>query len=260
MTKPQDDRDRLATALQELRLDTGLSTAAFAKRLGWSQSKVSKTELGRTLPKPDDVVAWVRAADADPARLEELVAIADRVGYQATEVRRALAPGRRRVQEDIRRLEASASAIRVFAPTLIVGLAQTRAYADAVFRLGRRVGPPDESIEEVVQARLARQAVLKDKSLRRKAASPISNVSAGVVPFDADQHAHQYHGFAILGDPERDSDSMVLVPTFTRSIVIRSADEVADYVGHFEVLRSAAVEGERLRALLRGVMAGLADE
>ena len=219
---------------------------------------------------------WAEAAGAEPSLRDELVALADQAGYQATEVRRALAPGRRKAQEEVQRLEAAASVTWVFAPVLVVGLAQTRAYADAVFRLGRLVGPVGESRAEVVQARLDRQAVLEDKTkrfhllmgeaaLRRQLVpadamreqlnrlidlSERDNITIGVIPFAAEEIAHQYHGFAVIGDPETE-DATASVVVLTRIIRIQAHDEIADYVAHFESLRSAALEGEPLRAFLR---------
>jgi hypothetical protein len=71
-----------------------------------------------------------------------------------------------------------------------------------------------------------------------------------VIPFDADESVHQYHGFAIIGDPVVDDAAIVLVETLTRALAIRDPAEVATYVDHFAALRDAAIEGDRLRALL----------
>lgn len=263
--------------MRALRLNANLSTTQLAAQLGWSQSKVSKTELGRTLPEPDDVAAWAIATGADAETREELVGIADMAAVQLTEWRRELAPGRRRMQQEIERLEAAASVIRVFSPEVVVGLGQTRAYAAAMFRLGRRVGPP-EDVDEVVQARLARQAALSEPhkrfelvmgeaALHRRLVSvpelraqlehlsqlsARENVALGVIPFDADERVHQYHGFAIIGDPDQDKEALVLAETLTRVVRIRTAAEVTEYVTHFAALRAAAVEGGELRTFLRG--------
>lgn len=277
-----DERTKLAAALRGLRQGTGLSTTKFAKRLGWSQSKVSKSERGVTMLEPDDVAAWATAAEAGSAQQEELVAIATRAAAQLTEWRRALAPGRRRVQEDIQRLESASSVIRVFAPAVVVGLAQTQQFAEAVFRLGTPEVSPEE-LPEIVDARLARQIVLNDETkrfcllmsetaLRRGLIdrsdmreqierliqlSERPNVAIGVIPFSAVERVHQYHGYAILGDLSVDDEAIVLAETVTRGITIRAPREIAEYIEHFEALRSAALEGEPLRAFLREVIAEL---
>lgn len=273
-----EERRRLAAVLRALREDAGLSTTQLAARLGVSQSKVSKTERGRTLPQPDDVDAWGRATGAPPEVRAELVALAEGLSTQFTELRRALAPGRRRKQEEIRRLEAAVSVIRVFDPNVIVGLAQTPRYAEAMFRLGRDVGR-DDDLGEIVEARLARQAALRDEgrqfsllttetALRRRLVpsgvmraqierlielSAQDNVRVGVIRFDADERVHQYHGFEILGDPAVDTEALVLVETVTHALTVRKTEEIRDYIDHFEALWTAAVGGEALREFLRDV-------
>lgn len=279
MTTPE--RQQLASALRGLRLDAGLSTTALADRLGWSQSKVSKTELGRTAPPPDDVAAWASATGASPDLRAELIALAAAAEQQTTEWRRELAPGRLRLQQDIARLEATVSVIRVFGHDVIPGLAQTAPYAAAMFRLGRQLGSAEEVPSDVVAARIARQAVLDDLTKRiyllmsetaiRRQLLPRAemddqlqrlirlskqpNVSVGVIRFDAQEVAHQYHGFAILGDPEHDEQTLVLAETVTRGLRVRAPDEVADYVAHFDQLWAAATDGEALRIWLAEVTA-----
>lgn len=286
MTEPNDElRERLAAALRALRQDTGLTTTALADRLGWSQAKVSRTELGQTRSKPVDVDKWTRATGADARQRSELFELAERALTVFTDLRRERAPGRRRVQQDFQRLEKAASEIRVFAPSLIVGLCQLRAYAEAVFR---RSDPPlpEVEIDPLIDAHLARQEVLADRgkkfhllmgeaALRRRlvaapdmrrqlerliALSSRRNVTIGVIPFDADERVHQYHGFEIIGAPHLDREVMASAVNLTRTINIRSTDEVDLYVSHFDALRERAVEGARLRTLIQGVLAELPDD
>jgi transcriptional regulator with XRE-family HTH domain len=283
MNPTPDDKARLASTLKNLRVDAGLSTTRLAGVLGWSQSKVSKTETGRTMPAPDDVAAWCRQVNAPAGVREELVEIAAAAAAQATEWRRELAPGRRRKQDDIRRMEHKASVIRVFAPDVVVGLAQTRAYVEKMFRLGRKIGPVDEPAEDVINARLARAEVLDrtDKvfvllmgefALRRTLIpaeemraqiqwlielSHRPNIDVEVIPFAAEEKVHQYNGFAILGDPDVDDEAIVLAETLTRGLSIRSSEEIREYIEHFDALRVAAIRGDELREFLQEVIDGL---
>jgi hypothetical protein len=73
----------------------------------------------------------------------------------------------------------------------------------------------------------------------------------GVIPFRAKERVHQYHGFAILGDPEIDDEVIVLAETVTRAITVRASGEVAEYVEHVNGLRAAAIDGERRKTLLQ---------
>jgi len=274
---------KLASTLRNLRVDAGLSTTKLAAELGWSQSKVSKTETGRTKPAPEDVDAWCRHFHAPPEVREELVEIATTAAAVAADWRRELAPGRRRKQEDIRRMEQAASVIRVFAPDVIAGLAQTRPYVEKMFKLGRKIELVDEPDEDVVNARLERASVLDqvDKqffllmgefALRRRLIpsgqmreqvehlielSIRPNVTIEVIPFAADEKVHQYNGFAILGDPDIDDEAIVLAETLTRGLSIRSSEEIREYVAHFEALRLGAISGTDLHFFLQEVIKGL---
>ncbi|MGQ0772831.1 MAG: helix-turn-helix domain-containing protein [Pseudonocardiales bacterium] len=278
-----NERRRMAEALRDLRIDAGLSTTQLAQRLGWSQSKVSKTERGVTLPPSSDVEAWAVATQAPAELRAELIEIADEAASEFVEWRRFLAPGRRRVQQEVQRLEKAASVLRVFAPAVVVGLAQIRPYAEAVFRMGWR-GPAENS-EEVVNARLARQVVLADErkrfelvmgeaALRRRLVPPAamraqlarlveltwqSNVRLGVIRFNAEEAVHQYHGFAVLGDPDLDDEAVVAAETLTRALVVRKDEDIREYVEYFNMLHATATEGEPLRMFLHELIAELPE-
>ncbi len=273
----------MAEALRRLRAQAGLSTTQLAHRLGWSQSKVSKTERGVTLPQPSDVEAWAIATGASRKLQAELGLLADRSTVEFIERRRVLAPGRRRVQEEIQRLEQAASVVRVFQPDVVVGLAQTRNYVAAMYRLGQNI--PAENLDDAVTARLARQATLADQSkrfelimgeaaLRRRLIPPEPmraqlerlielslrpNIFLGVIRFDAHEIVHQYEGFSVIGDPDLDDEVIAGTSTVTRTLRIRGEAEIREYIEHFTALRAAATEGEPLRALLEQLIAELSE-
>lgn len=265
----------MAEALRGLRVEAGLSTTQLAHRLGWSQSKVSKTERGVTLPQPSDVEAWAIATGSSTELRAELGSLADRSTVEFVERRRVLAPGKRRVQQEIQRLEEAASVVRVFQPDIVVGLAQTRAYIEAMFLIGGKT--PPENLDYAVASRLARQATLVDQSKRFELVmgeaalhhqlvrspdmraqlerlvelSRQSNVHLGVIRFDADERAHQYHGYSVIGDPGLDDEAIVWITTVTRTLRIRGEAEIREYIEHFNALRAAATEGEPLRVFLQ---------
>jgi transcriptional regulator with XRE-family HTH domain len=272
------DRERLAESLRALRLEAELSTTQLGRLLGWSQSKVSKIELGRTTPAVSDVEVWCRATGAEPDRQRELRPLAERLAHQSNRWRRELSTGRREMQRTVHRLEKAATVVRVFSPDVIVGLAQTRAYAEAMFTMGRDLyGPDARQRVEIVDARLARQAELDDASkqfyfvmgetaLHRRLVraeafdeqlsrlltiATMPNVEISVIPFAGPERVHQYHGFAVIGDPDRDAESRVLVETVTRALTIRTTDEVREYVDYFNALRASAVTGADFADLVR---------
>ena len=150
------DRRRLAASLKELREDTGLSAERFGQPHGWSQGKVSKIELGRTVPSPEDVETWASAA-GHPERAAELAKLAGSVATQT----RGYA-GRRKDTLAARAEEAGvaetlSTVVRVFQPAHVPGLLQTADYARRVFELLER---PEEEIPPAVNARMQRQDAL----------------------------------------------------------------------------------------------------
>lgn len=281
MTELPDERRRMAETLRGLRIDAGLSTTQLAKRLDWSQSKVSKTERGVTLPPPSDVKAWAVATGASVELAAELIELADLAAVEFVERRRVSAPGRRRVQEEIQRLEEAASVVRVCQPNIVVGLAQVGSYIEAMFSKGRRT--PPEHLDKAVASRLARQAALADRrrrfefimgeaALRHGVVRPPAmrtqlerlvelsrqpNVYLGVIRFDAKERAHQYHGYTVIGDPDLDDEAIVWITTVTRTLRIRGEAEIREYIEHFDALRAAATADEPLRAFLHELIAEL---
>ena len=165
--------------------------------------------------------------------------------------------------------------MRVYNPMVVVGLAQTRPYVEAMFRMGRYATPP-EHLDEAVDSRLARQATLADRGIRfelvmgeaavrRRVVPPtamreqlvrlvelsrLPNVDLGIIRFDAAESVHQYHGYSIIGDPDVDDEVLVGATTVTRNLRIRDDAEIREYLAHFNQLRAAASTGDALRAFL----------
>jgi transcriptional regulator with XRE-family HTH domain len=274
-----DDRRKLASGLRALRLDGGLSTTELAKRLGWSQAKVSRVERGVTLAKPPEVDQWAAELNCAPELRRHLVALAEREGLELTRYKQAAAPGRRKRQEEIKDLESRASTLWMCPIFIVPGLTQTRQYASMIFTIGRSRAAPSDEVADAVAARMARQSVLDDDSknfnmlfaetaVRRSLLakdemkeqierlieeSRRENVSMGMIPFAARERTLMYHGFSIIGDPDVDERSVALVSTLTRSITIRDPDEVREYIAHYRRLAEGAVFGDELRGLLREI-------
>jgi hypothetical protein len=214
----------------------------------------------------------------------ELAELADRAFVEFTEFRRILAPGPRRVQQEIQRLEELASVIRVFNANVVVGLAQTHAYIEAMFKLGP--GALTKNLDPAVAARLARQATLTDRrkrfefvmgeaALRRRLIPAVAmrtqlerlielsrqpNISLGVIQFRTDERVRQHHGYSVIGDPDLDNEAIVWTGTVTRTLRIRGEEEIRQYIEHFNALREAATGDKPLRAFLRELIAELPED
>src|SRR5688572_16411052 len=70
---PDAARRQLGAELQRLRTQAGLSGRTLARRLGLSQSKISRIELGTSLPTTNDVAAWAEAVGARTDAREHLL-------------------------------------------------------------------------------------------------------------------------------------------------------------------------------------------
>ena len=135
MTSPEDDiQARLAAQLRELRRAAGLGGIEAGRRAGISQSKISKLERKLLRPAPDGVRTLCEVYQAPPRQREELVRLAESLRTGIIEPPRViLSRGAHHMQQRIRRLEESATLLRSYQPTMVIGLLQTPDYARLVF-------------------------------------------------------------------------------------------------------------------------------
>jgi transcriptional regulator with XRE-family HTH domain len=269
-------RRRLAALLRDLRVGSGLTGEELGARCGWTQSKVSKIETGRTVVQVADVEAWARATGAPDKVRADLAERAEAALTEASTWRAELQQGLAAKQRQVAQLEAAASRIRAFMPSAVAGLLQTAEYARQVFTLADVTGQRD--IAAAVAARLERQEVLYDSDKRCEfvlteaavrwrpgppslllaqlgriaSLSSLPTVDIGVIPFDATATTLHPETFTILGNGE---EPLVLVETVTAELAIRDPRDVGAYVDLFGRLREQAVFGDELRALLDAVAA-----
>ncbi|MFH9871185.1 helix-turn-helix domain-containing protein [Streptomyces lydicus] len=130
--------------LKRFRVRAGLERSEFGALTGYSSSTIAAYEQGRRVPPPRFIDQADEVLDAGGVLLE-----------MKEEVARAQYPAFFR---DAARLEGEAVELHVYDTHLINGLLQTEEYARAVFTM-RRPLLSDETIEERVAARLARQKI-----------------------------------------------------------------------------------------------------
>ncbi|MEW1829399.1 helix-turn-helix transcriptional regulator [Streptomyces sp. NPDC088196] len=153
-TSPVVRRRRLGLELRALREAAGLKGDEAAKRLGWSNSKLSRIELGRT-----------KVTAADVAQLVELYGVKDqaRKDELAVLVREANRKGWWQLYSDIPYstyigLEAEATTLLTY-QHVIPGLFQTEEYAEEINR-GTIGGVTDDALDQQLEVRMQRQAIL----------------------------------------------------------------------------------------------------
>ncbi|MEY9210953.1 helix-turn-helix transcriptional regulator [Thermobifida halotolerans] len=243
-------RAELARLLRSLRLDSGRSGEQLAAALGWSQSKISKIERGRTRPSRGDAESWARTCGADTAALSRVAELAEAALVEARHWRASHRGGLARRQREVAAIEERATLLRSFQPTLVPGLLQTAAYARQVLTLADVSGRGD--VAAAVAERLRRQEALyrertdfaftlteaalwwhaEDRSVllpqidRLLSVATLPNVTVRVLPLTTPSGAVPSHGFLLY---EEDEEPRVIVETHTRELVLTDPDEVAAY-------------------------------
>ncbi|WP_229076428.1 helix-turn-helix transcriptional regulator [Actinoplanes sp. DH11] len=131
---PAVARRRVRLALIGYRQAKGLNQTEVSHLLGWSLSKVQRIEAGDVGVSVTDLRALLQLYGVDdPVEVERLTEDA-RVSrrqrwYEAPEYRRHLTKSMRQLLQ----FEAEATEIRVYQPSLVPGVLQTPAVAEAVF-------------------------------------------------------------------------------------------------------------------------------
>jgi transcriptional regulator with XRE-family HTH domain len=153
-------RSRLARRLKVLRVQAGLNTRELAERVATSQSKVSRTELGKFRAPVELVRRWLEVTGADEDTRAEVLALATQSLVEVASYRSIFRGSFAAGQHIARQQEAVSARIRHFQPLMIPGLLQTEAYARAVLQ-ARREFADGAGLQEAVAARMDRGARMR---------------------------------------------------------------------------------------------------
>lgn len=279
--KVSPQRARLGERLRELRAARFRSGAAMARHLDWQQTRVSKLELGAQLPSDEDLDAWVAATGASPdvrAELAELLArarIEHRVwgeDYRSDSIAAS--------QAQIGELEAEATVIREYQPSMLPSIVQTVAYAREMLTTPGGpvlVGATPEAVEALIAERVKRQALLYEPRRqvqivlgqaaltvyfgsvgtligqldRLVVLAGLASVDLRVLPAAAPSPILPLGGFSIH------DDETLWLETLTREMRTTDPQEIAAHTAAFELARDAAAAGPDAVALIQRVAAEL---
>lgn len=284
---PAVARRRLRLALRKAREAKGFTQAQVAEALDWSLSKVNRIETGEVTVSTTDLHALLRLFGvADPAQVDRLVndarASRRRGWWDEPRYRQHLTPAMLQLFQ----FETEATTIRIFHPTLIPGLLQTRAYAEAALgvwrdrlseevlatrleaRLRRRefvFGRPDPPRcllildESVLHRRLGSSEITADQLRRLLALTREPYLSLRVVPL-ADTAVMAMLGVFFLLDLGDDEDAILYREGVLQDEIIHHPDEVSyhrqlfDQIWHTALPEdaSARMARARLDALVSG--------
>lgn len=245
--------------LVERRDQLGLSQADVARLIGCDVRSYGKVERGEATPRRGETRQ--RYARALQLSTEQL-AVA--LGAASTSNGKGAAPGWLTLYAG---LEQQAASVRNYEATVIPGLCQTRAYAEAMLR-SDITDRTDADIARLVEMRLARQealhraadplqlhAVFDEVALRRVAGSPAvmvelvdhlveladrQNVELQVLPIAAGAHPFGFGSFVIL-DSSNDLPAVVYVESRSTARYLESEAEVEAHAAAFEHLAELAL-------------------
>src|ERR1019366_4973242 len=147
---PTPAQERLIAVLRGLRQGARLTTYQFGEALGWSQSKVTRIENGRT--------------GADDAVREELSQLAYAAFTEARSWRASHRAGLAARQREMAGMDKSATEIAHFQPSVSPGLLQGEGYARRVMTFGDVTSKG--GIDAAVKERMKRQAILSEPGRR----------------------------------------------------------------------------------------------
>jgi len=273
---PTVRRRRLGQELRRLRELKGMTAEEVAERLLVSQSKISRLENGRRSISQRDVRDLCGVYEVEDHRvIESLMQMAKDSRQQGWwhsfgDIPYSVYIG----------LETDAASLRVFAPQVVPGLLQTRAYAEAVIR-GALPETATAEIEKRVQVRLRRQdrisaeesplrlwAVLDEAALRRVVGNrqlmreqlehlvevaSLPHVTVQVLPFDVGAHPGLNGQYSILEFPDAADSSVVYIEGVTSDLYLEKAGDVQNYSVMYEHLRAQAMNAEQTRQFISDV-------
>lgn len=268
-------RRRLGLELRALREAAGMSGEAAVKALKWSNSKLSRIELGRNPPSLADLNKLLDlygvTGEARRAELALLLREAKRKGWWQiySDVPYSTLIG----------LEAEAVSMLTY-EQVVPGLFQTEAYARAIISGTVPTAEP-ETVDQRIEARLTRQAVLtKESPLQVRAVldesairrvvggeevmqkqiarllelAELPNVIIQVIPFAAGAHPGTMTGaFSILEFEHPADPGVVYLESNSDPYPDREGD-LQRYTMSFDYLRAAALSTSQSANLLRDLV------
>jgi transcriptional regulator with XRE-family HTH domain len=275
---PTAVRRELGQRLRGLRTEKDMTVAQASSRAGFSQSRLTKIELGQAAAKRDDVLTLLDIyEETDPQQQASLLAMV-RAGASKEwwEGRHVLPPK----FGNYLGLESVAAALQAYDTTLVHGLLQTPDYARALYcatlpellpheidrlvelRMRRqqiltRTGPPPPTLWSVMDEAVLRRQVGGRETMHAQLErlierSALSNITLLVMPNDLGAHAGLDGSFAIL-QFETGTRPVVYVEAQAGNLYLEKDDGLRRCQQIMNHILAAAPGPERSLALIRQV-------
>lgn len=276
LSSAQAARKLIADRLGEIRRDAGLTGRELAARCGWSESKTSRIEGGKTVPSDADIRDWCRACEAAD-QADDLVAANRTADSMYVQWRRRHRTGMRRVQEDLLAQYESTRAFHIYCSNVVPGILQTPPYAEALITMitdfqntprdvadavalrverARSLYRADHSFailleETVLKYRLGDAGVMAGQLGHLLEIMSLPAVSLGIIPADAQRTVWPLEAFYMF------DGRLVTIETLTAEINVTAPSEVQDYARAFAELARSAVHGAAARAIVAAAISAL---
>jgi DNA-binding XRE family transcriptional regulator len=277
-------RRQVGRLMRQLREQAGISLMAAAEELEFSRARMYRIENGEVPVRKHDVIAMCGIYQAAPRLTEVLIGLAQE----------SKAKGWWHAYGDVVPawfelyvgMEQVAGRLRIFAPSVIPGLLQSRDYAECV--LGRWIGADEVAVGNAVAVRLERQSlltrsrpeaprldvILDEGALRRGIpdaaamrrqltlllnASSQPNVTVRIIPFSAGPHKASGSGqFTILEFPAVGAASpeptTVYCESLTGALYLDKLTEVEAYESIWVEIEAAALSPEESDELVARII------
>ena len=271
---PTVRRRELGALLRKLRTDRHLKIEDVARQVEFSPSKISRMETGHRGASARDIRDLCDLYGVEDDERGHLIELANEGK------RRAWWLPLRLPYSDYVGLEAEAVTISDYGLGGMPGLLQTPDYAKAILQAAVPSWVP-EIVEQRVRGRIARQqllsgpnapqfdAVIDESVLHRIVGSPVvmhaqltklldvsefSNVSLGVIPFEAGALPSGNNKFIILAFGSQTIADVVFVEGLTGDLYLDDPEEVEVYNLTFRSLRELAGTAEKTRAMIASMI------
>lgn len=274
---------RLGIALRTHREAAGMTLEAAADEINSTRSTLSRYENAQTLINPATVRSLLGLYGADADEVASMVQLAKDVRKPGWWVAYSYLLDKRTI--DFIALEAEASAIANFEPSVVPGLLQTADYIRAVM-LGGPHTLTDDEVQQRVQARLDRQkrlteptngsvpifdAIIDEGALLRPVgseqvtrdqlkhllkAAELPNVTVQVIPLIAGYHRGTRGSLHMLEFPDPEDPIVASVETVAGQLIIDRPDELRTCIKIMENLRTVALSPAATRDFISELLKG----
>ena len=281
-SSPTVRRRRLGSELRRIRSERSLPAEEVVKFMGWSLSKLSRIESGKTGVTWEAVAALLTYYGIAGEQHEALVKLAREARQEGW-----WQPYSDLLSKDYTTyidLETAAEALRLYQSQVIPGLLQTADYARSVIAEAGVLTLPEAEIDRRVDLRLQRQSILDEDqplglwvvfdeaALRRQIggreimhfqlchlaeAADRPNVNIQVIPFGVGSHASMAGAFGIFSFPDGARD-VPFIESFAGTLYLESDDEARAANLTFNHLQATALSAVNSLRFIRSVAEGYA--